>query len=236
MSGRRIVLFGGGAVVIFIAAVIGGWWFLVRETAELATEPREIPQELVERTDGISSSDTLTFQIIPEESEAAYFVDEELARLGLPSTAKGTTNAIEGQLVLTADGTALAPGAESMFTIGLTTLTSDQARRDRSVQQALETSVFPVATFTIEEATGFDPSIGDGVQQDILLTGTLDLHGVQRAVTWEVAAVRESNVISALATVTFSFADFDITPPNIAGIVSVADEATLQVQLIAQLI
>lgn len=236
MSGRRIVLFGGGAVVIFIAAVIGGWWFLVRETAELATEPREIPQELVERTDGAVSPDSLTFRIIPEESEAAYFVDEELARLGLPSTAKGTTNAIEGQLVLTADGTALAPGSESMFTIELTTLTSDQARRDRSVQQALETSVFPVATFTIEGATGFDPSIGDGVQQDILLRGTLDLHGVQREVTWEVAAIRESNVISALATVTFSFADFDITPPNIAGIVSVADEATLQVQLIAQLI
>ncbi|MCH8850442.1 MAG: YceI family protein [Chloroflexi bacterium] len=225
-----------GAVVVFIAAVIGGWWFLVRETAELATEPREIPRELVDGTDGTSSSDTLTFQIIPEESEAAYFVDEELARLGLPSTAKGTTNAIEGQLVLTADGTALAPGAESMFTIGLTTLTSDQARRDRSVQQALETSVFPVATFTIEGATGFDPSINEGAQQDILLTGTLDLHGVQREVTWEVEAIREANVISALATVTFSFADFGIVPPNIAGIVSVADEATLQVQLIAQLI
>lgn len=225
-----------GAVVLFVAVVAGGWWFLVRETAELATEPREIPQELVEGTAGTVSSDSLTFQIIPEESEAAYFVDEEIARFGLPSTAKGTTNAIEGQLVLTADGTALAPGSESMFTIELTSLTSDQARRDRSVQQALETSLFPFATFTIEEATGFDPSISDGAQQDILLIGTLELHGVQREITWEVAAIREANVISALATVTFSFADFDIVPPNIAGIVSVADEATLQVQLIARLI
>jgi hypothetical protein len=34
--------------------------------------------------------------------------------------------------------------------------------------------------------------------------------------------------------VTISFADFDITPPTFQGLVSISDEATLQVQLIAQ--
>ena len=235
---RKALPVGAGAAIVLLVLVAAGWWFFVRETAELATEPPEIPQDLVGTSelpaDGAGSSDNLTFQIIPADSEAAYFVNEQLASLPLPSTAKGVTNAIEGQLVLTADGTALASGADSSFAIDLTTLTSDESRRDNRVQDALETSSFPIATFTISGATGFDPAIPEGEQQDILLTGALDLHGVQREVTWEVAVFREGNVISALATVTFDFADFDITPPNIAGLISVADEATLQVQLIAQ--
>jgi uncharacterized OB-fold protein len=61
----------------------------------------------------------------------------------------------------------------------------------------------------------------------------MELHGAEREVTWEVKAIREGNVISALATTTIAFEDFEITPPNIAGFVSVDDEATLQVQIVA---
>jgi polyisoprenoid-binding protein YceI len=67
------------------------------------------------------------------------------------------------------------------------------------------------------------------------LTGLLDLHGVEREVTWEVVAVRAGSVMTALATVNFLYADFDITPPNIAGFVTVEDDVTLQVQLITEL-
>jgi polyisoprenoid-binding protein YceI len=68
------------------------------------------------------------------------------------------------------------------------------------------------------------------------LTGTLDLHGVQREVTWDVKARREVNVISALATPTVAFSDFGITPPTFAKLVSIDEEATLQIQLIAEAI
>jgi len=47
-------------------------------------------------------------------------------------------------------------------------------------------------------------------------------------------ARREGSVIAALATVTFPFAGFQIAPPNIAGFVSVEDEAALQIQVIAR--
>jgi polyisoprenoid-binding protein YceI len=243
MTLRRVLLLGTGVVVVLVAAVIAGWWFFIREDAELATEPPAIPEELLQATEVPSpvsggetaeASDVLTFQIIPTESEAAYFVGEKLASLPLPSTAKGTTNDIAGEFHLTSDGTALAPGAESQFTVDLRTLTSDQSRRDNRVQDALQTDLYPTATFTVSDVTGYDPAIPEGEEQTLTLTGTLDLHGVQREVTWEVQARRESDVITALATLTIAFADFDITPPNIAGFVSVEDEATLQVQIIAQ--
>jgi len=105
--------------------------------------------------------------------------------------------------------------------------------RDQRVQEALETSQYPQATFSISSVSGYDPSIPAGEEQSLQLTGILDLHGVQKEVTWDVKAVREANVISALATLTVAFADFDITPPTFAQLVSIDDEATLQIQLIA---
>lgn len=235
---KRVLIFGSLAAVVVIAAAVGGWWFFIREDDKLATNAPDIPDELVQATstpgdETAGNGDSLTFTIIPEESEAAYFVEEELASIGLPSTAKGGTNEIEGQIHLTAEGT-LAEDEQSQFTVGLTTLESDEDRRDSRVQQALETGTFPTATFTATSVTGYDSSIADGEEHTMTMTGTLDLHGVQRQVTWDVKARVQGNVITGLATVTFAFADFDITPPNIGGFVSVGDEATLQIQIVAQ--
>ena len=244
MTIRKLLLFSAAGVVALVATAIIVWWFAIREDAELATSPPEIPTNLIQATSEptqagdptAAPSGSLTFRIVPAESEAAYFVGQKLVELPLPDTVKGTTNAIEGTFTLTPDGTALATEVQSQFTVDLTTLSSGDSRRDNRVQDALATSQFPVVTFVLASATGYDPAIAEGEEQAILLTGMLDLHGVQREVTWEVLALREGNVLSALATTTFDFADFGITPPNIAGFVSVEDEVTLQMQLIAELV
>ena len=211
-----------------------GWWFFVRSDAKLATEPPAIPQDILDTGTPGDVSGSLTFRIIADRSEAAYFVSEQLASLPLPSTASGVTSDVEGEFHLTADGTALAPDTTSQFTIGLTSLQSDESIRDNRVQGALETGLFPTATFTFTSFDGYEPSIAEGEQQDIRLTGTLDLHGVRREVTWKVEALREANVITALATVTIAFADYGITPPSVGGFTLVGNEATLQVQLVAE--
>ena len=230
--------------LVALVAVAGGWYFLVREDAQLASSAPDIPDELAAATATPSATTTsevtetggvLTFDINSELSEAAYFVEEELATIGLPSTAKGATNAVTGTLHISADGTTLATDQTSSFTVDLTGLTSDEDRRDQRVQEALDTGAYPASTFTVTSVIGYDPSIAEGEEQSLQLTGTLDLHGVPKEVTWEVKAYREGNAISALATVTISFADFDITAPTFQGLVSISDEATLQVQLIAEL-
>jgi polyisoprenoid-binding protein YceI len=229
------VLAVGALAIVAVVAVSAGWYVFVREDDELATNAPEIPDELVEATstpgDEPTDGETLTFVIIPEQSEAAYFVDEELANVGLPSTAKGLTNDIEGQFALNPDGTL---AGETTFTVGLTTLESDESRRDQRVQEALETGTYPAATFTATSVSGYDPSITEGEEHTMTMTGTLDLHGVQREVTWEVKARVEGNVITALATLVVPFADFNITPPTFAGLVSIDDQATLQVQIVAR--
>jgi polyisoprenoid-binding protein YceI len=236
----RVIAAGAASVVLAAVAAAGGWWFLVRDTAQLATTPPEIPAALLNPTATptaeaaeVSTGSILTFEVNSELSEAAYFVNEELASLGVPSTAKGTTKQVNGTLYVTSDGS-LAADAPSQFVVDLSGLRSDESKRDERVQDTLETAQYPTATFTAMAVTGYDPTLPEGEEQVLQLTGTLDLHGVQKEVTWEVKAYRQGELISALATITVAFADFNMTAPTFAQIVSIDDKATLQVQLIAQ--
>jgi polyisoprenoid-binding protein YceI len=249
MPAKKLALASGLGMIALVVVAAGYWWFFVREDAQLATEPAAIPANLAatqtpsaaapadaaaEDPSNQPAGGGLAFRVVAESSEAAYFADEELARVGLPSTAKGATRDVEGVFYLTADGRGLDPDRASTFTVGLTTLMSDEDRRDRRVQEALETGAFPTATFTVTGVSGVDALLAADAQQAFQMTGILDLHGVQREIIWEVEARREGGVVTALATTTFNFADFDIVPPNIAGFVTVGEDVTLQVQIIAQ--
>ena len=182
---------------------------------------------------GTTGSGT-TFNILPDRSEAAYYADEKLASLSLPSTAKGSTKGVTGAFHLNGDGTALDPSQPSTFTVDLTTLKSDKDMRDRRVQNTLETSKFPTSTFTASSVTGFSSGIAAGDEQSLKLTGVLDVHGVKKEVTWDVKARKLGGVITAIATITFPFEDFGLSAPNIGGFVSVEDHITLQMVIVAQ--
>ena len=255
MTLPRILIGGLAAVVIVIVAAGAGWWFFIREDNKLATNAPAIPADLVKTPSAsntaassgtvksttpaasttTSSSGTNVFKILPDRSDASYFVGETLASLGLPSTAKGTTKDISGQFALSVDGFDLDLSTETKFTVNLKTLTSDKSMRDAKVQnQGLETSKYPTATFKATKLTGYDKSLAADAEQTLHLTGTMDLHGVQKEITWTVKARRAGNVITGLATVNFKFADFNIEQLNIGGFVSIEENVTLQVQIVAQ--
>lgn len=243
MNPSRILIGGAAALVVIVAIAVGGWWSFIREDAKLATNAPAIPADLktavATAPAGVATSSSgsgaLIFKILHDRSEAAYFADEKLASLPLPSKAKGSTKDITGQFALTADGSGLDVANTTAFTVNLKTITSDKSMRDVRVQNlGLETSKYPTATFTATKVTGFDKSLPAGQEQTLQLSGTLDLHGVKKDVTWDVKAKRDANVITALATLTFKFADFNIPILNIANFVSVQDAVTLQVQVVAQ--
>ncbi|HEY8766982.1 MAG TPA: YceI family protein [Dehalococcoidia bacterium] len=228
---RNLLIAAPIVAVLLLVGAGAGWYFLIRSNASPLTDPLPIPSSLLNATPAptiaagttgatatTASSSGQGFKILSDQSEADYYVDE----------------AITGTFYLTGDGAALDTTQTSQFTVDLTTLESDQSRRDSRAQTALETSRFPTATFTAKSATGYDPSIPANQQQTLHLTGTLEIHGVQKEVTWELKITRQANVISALATLDFKFSDFGVTPPSLGGFVSVQDHGTLQAQIIAQ--
>jgi polyisoprenoid-binding protein YceI len=231
------------SLVLLVAIVgAGGWWFFIREDHSLATNAPIIPDSVKSAATPAAGGTTTggnagavgkaAYTIVADQSEAAYFAGEKLARLSLPSTAKGTTKEITGGFALTKDG--LDTSATTSFTVGLTKLKSDESQRDSRVQGALQTSKFPTAVFTATKLTGFPAEFPAGQDVAMQLSGTLDLHGVKKDVTWDVKARKEGAGFSALATLKILYSDFGITKPDLAGFVSVNDDVTLQVQIVAQ--
>lgn len=250
---KKLLIVTPLTLIVLAVAGIATWWFVIRSDASPLDDPLPIPTSLLNTsktatatpadtepgaTPGLTTAagDGQTWAIVSGESEADYYVGETLASIGVPSTANGKTSDITGAFFLNADGTALDTSKTSSFKVYVTTLRSDENRRDNRVQQALETSQFPTATFTATSISGLDASsIAGGATVKFNLNGTLELHGVKKDVTWTVEAQREQNVISAIANLDFLFADYDISPPQIGGFVSVQNHGTLQAVIIAQM-
>lgn len=182
---RRVVMFGVPSIAVVVAVLIGVWWFFIRSDAHLATDAPAIPtaEKTVDSspvralTPGGGVAGEVDYRIDPFRSSASYFVGEKLASLPLPSTAKGTTT-VSGVIRLV--GTVLAAGNSSTFAAQMTSLTSDQDRRDRPVQNALDTLRYPTANFVAESLTGLPATIPEGEQFDAKLSGKFTLHGVTR--------------------------------------------------------
>ena len=127
------------------------------------------------------------------------------------------------------DGTT-ATAAE--FTADLTTLKSDDARRDGQLaNQAIQTSPFPDATFKLTQPIDLGTIPTDESTVSVNATGELTLHGVTKTVTIPLEAKLVNNTIVVTSLFDITFADFNITKPSSAAVLSVEDKGIMEVQL-----
>lgn len=153
---------------------------------------------------------------VSSQSQAAYTVREKLAQLPGPSDAVGKTQAITGDLYLD-PGKGVSASPPSSFSVDLRTLTSDAPPRDRYVRtNSLQTDQFPMATFTIATVEGFPVAYHEGDEVKLTLTGTFDVHGVQKPLTWTGTARYANNQLEAVMSTDFDMHDFNVTPPEVS--------------------
>jgi polyisoprenoid-binding protein YceI len=120
-----------------------------------------------------------------------------------------------------------------VVTVDMTTLTSDEDRRDMSLRdRGLETSTFPQASFTLTEPIVLDhrPAVGETIKPSP--TGDLLLHGVTRSVTVPVEARRTDSEIEVAASFDVTLANYDIEAPVGFAVLSVADTGTVEMHLL----
>ena len=168
----------------------------------------------------------VVFTVVTGESQAKYTVRERLAGLPLPNDAVGRTDQVSGQMYL--------DGRPSKVTVDLRTLRSDQPRRDAFVRQnGPQLDRYPLAEFTV---TSLDlPSeyrAGETVTRTV--TGTLKLRETVREVSFAVEARLRDTTLQVLGKTAITWADFNIPPPNVAGMVQVEDTVNIEVLLIAR--
>ncbi len=182
---------------------------------------------------GESTAGPLTFQVVPG-STANYRVREQLVKLSLPSDAVGKTEAVSGQITVLPDGS--VDSQNSKFSVDVSTLVSDESRRDGFVSRnLLDTAQFPQVVFVPTSISGLNGLPQPGEQVSFQMTGDLTVKGVTHPVTWDVTGTMNNDgTANADASTSFTFEDFGLSQPRVPVVLSVVDNITLETSLLLE--
>lgn len=236
---RRWVVPLGFVAAVVIVAVGGAVWFLSGDT------PAEVDLEATAAavTDGAAepaaaspsdiggtwSVDTSVGDFTLDELTTATFVgfrvDEVLASIG-STTAVGRSPEVAG--TITIDGTTLV---DAEITADLTAIVSDESRREDSIQDALNTSTTPMASFVLTEPVELGNGAAAGDLVEVTATGDLTINGITNEVAIDLSAQSIDGMVLVTGTTDVVFADYDVQTPTSRIVVSAEDEGIVEIQL-----
>ena len=177
--------------------------------------------------DGSWSVDTSIGEFSYEDSTGTFVgfrIAEELSGLG-STTAVGRTPDVTG--TLTVDGTTVTAVT---IEADMTSITTNDNRRNDKVQDALETGQYPTATFVLTEPIELG-DVAEGATIDVQATGELTIHGVTQTVTIPLQAQLVDDTIVVVGSLDIVFADYGVEVPTAPIVVSADDHGPLELQL-----
>ncbi len=224
MSRLAKVLIGVGAVIVLLAVVaVGGWYFFLK------SDPKP-PAEITKTT--VAGGGTLdgTYRVAPGDAQSfvGYRVQEQLAAVGIESTATGRTSDMIGSFTI--DGMTVK---NVTVDANLLTLKSDRDMRDNRIKTlGLESEKFPQSKFVLTQPINFKsvPKAGETVKATA--KGDFTLHGVTRPVSIPLEGRWDGRDIQVVGSLHVKFADYQMDAPNIGGFVSVKDEGEMEFQIL----
>jgi polyisoprenoid-binding protein YceI len=171
-----------------------------------------------------SSSLDGPWAITGTNSTVGYRVVEVL--FGQDTEGVGRTNAVTGQLEL-----AGAQVTTASFSVDMTTVKSDESRRDNQFNNNLmNTSQFPTATFELTAPIDLGGEPADGQDISAQATGNLTLRGTTKPVTIDVQARRTGTTFQVVGSTDIVFAEYGIPQPDAPG-VTTQDHGLLEFDL-----
>jgi polyisoprenoid-binding protein YceI len=198
---------------------------------ELVSDPANSPAASPTTQD--LPAEPIRFVIVPELSEARYRVREQLANLALPNDAVGATRAITGELVIHPDGS--IDSAQSRFEVDVSTLLSDQSRRDNFLRNnILKTGQYPRVIFVPTHASGLPEILPESGEVNFRLSGDMTILDLTRPVDWEVKGAIQGGIFSGQAVTGFTFDEFGLDQPRVPIVLSVDDLIRLEMDFTLQ--
>ncbi|HSH80896.1 MAG TPA: YceI family protein [Herpetosiphonaceae bacterium] len=177
------------------------------------------------------SSGPIVAQIVQEESEARFIIDEVLNNA--PKTVVGTTDQVAGELeVDPADPSKSRVGIIQVNARGLTT---DSGMRNRAIaNRILQTAQYEFVTFTPKQLVGLPTQGAVGQSYSFQIVGDLAIRDVTRETTFDVTVTPVSeNRLEGTATATILRTDFGLTIPQVRQVASVSEEVRLEIDFVA---
>ena len=236
------------AALLLVLAGAGVWWFLGGDPVDevsLDAATGSVETTVADTTDdagsdsadttadtdlsGVWNVDTTTGEFDYESATGSFVgfrIEEELAGIG-STTAVGRTGDIEGSI--TVDGTSVT---EASFDIDVTTITTEESRRDDNVQDALETGEFPSATFELTEPIELTDEALAGDAFAAPAVGDLTIHGTTQSIEMDLEAQLVDGTIVIVGSTDIIFSDYGVEVPESQIVVSVEDFGTLELQLL----
>lgn len=154
-------------------------------------------------------------------SVLGYRVKEVL--FGQSNEAVGRTSDITGSMTLNG-----ATVSAVDLTVNMKTVKSDQSQRDGQFHgRIMNTSTYPTATFRLTEPLTLSNVPSDSTVVNATATGDLTLHGVTKAVTFDLKAQRDGDNVKVNGTIPVVFADYKIANPS-AGPATTEDHGVLE--------
>ncbi len=226
-----------GSAVVLILVVGGGlaWWlgFLTDppEEANIAAATEAVaagsdgapadsaPLDNIDGSWSVVANEDGTF--------VGYRINEVLSTIG-DFTVVARTREVTG--TLEAQGTTITAVSISAQ---MTTITTDNGARDNAMRsQALETDLFPEATFVLTAPIDIGAIPAEGETVSVTANGDLTVHGVTKAVQFPIQASVAAGSLVVVGQLDVALADFDITPPSAPIVSSVEDVAILEMSLV----
>lgn len=222
------------------AAAAAGLIIAALAVLYLIVLPTSAPQKLAISASSSASSSPVSSEqaagswTVAKNSVAGYRVREQLAFVGAPSDAVGRTSSITGNMTLAQTPTGYTVGTAT-FTVDVSTLTSDRSMRDQRIHGiGLQSDRYPTATFKLTSPITLPATAASGQTVQASAIGDLTIHGSTQSVTIPLQAKLSGSQIEVAGSITFPFSQFGMTPPSIAGFVSVQNNATMEFQLFFQ--
>jgi len=174
---------------------------------------------------------TITAQIVPEESEARFIIDEVLNNA--PTTVVGKTNQVAGEIAVNpTDPTQTRVGT---IQVNARTLATDNDFRNRAIKnRILMTDQYEFVTFTPKQLSGLPQQAAMGQEYTFQITGDLTIRDTTREVTFDVTTKPVSDArLEGNAKATIRYADFGLTIPQVRQVASVDEEVRLEIDFVA---
>lgn len=180
-----------------------------------------------------AGDDIRTYSIVPEQTTAQYEVNEvffnENNRL---NTAIGVTNVVSGDVLLNFTDPQKSTLGE--VTVDISTLTSDSGRRDNAIRSRwLESSRFPIVTFTTTSVEGLPANYDMGSEITFKVNGDMTVRDTTRPVTFDVTAKLDGDTLTGSAVTQIKMTDFNFDPPDIAGVLKADNDAKIVIKFVA---
>lgn len=162
-------------------------------------------------------------------SFAGFRVAEELDVVG-DTTAVGRSGDVTGTVTIESSTLTSAD-----VTVDMTSIVSDRQQRESAIQRAINTGEFPTARFTFSDEVDVSAIEVGGTPQAFEVSGELTINGVTRPTTFDIEAnVRDDGFGIITGSTEIVWNDFDVAPPSAPIVVSVADEGTVEFQLVVE--